>query len=253
VFAESKYPSNTFLAARTAVNCLLDSLMRGWSLPLTIARMDLHLDEEEEPICHQLVLPFAQRVRLDPLGGVHQFPPLAAHESMLREAITATSPFYRFLCAYRLYEGIQPLRKWLRDVAKRLNVSVKLPKPPRIDPDALRRYGFTPDFVKGVRTTEDVWEKMNDHRDRVAHFLTKKGGAALPFHDGRAYLEYSLCGAFLLKCSHEAFRELWLYFSKHLNGLLTLGSVLPIIEQRGDFILRPDTPSDQPRFRAKKR
>jgi len=240
VEVETKFPSNAFLAARTAFNCLLDSVMRVRWLPITISRLDLHIAGEVEPLCHQLVLPFDESLRIGPLGGIHQFPPIAAYEAVVREAITATSPFYRLLCAYRLYEGLQPLRRWLRDTAAKLQIDTRLPKPREVDPRELMLYGFSEEFRSGLRTTDDVWKKMTEHRNSVAHFLSRKSGAALRIFEGATYYEYSLCGAYLLKCANEGFRDLWQYFSKHLNSHLTRGSILPLAEQREMFILRPD-------------
>jgi hypothetical protein len=120
----SRFPKNCFWSARTAISQLLDSMMGTEWLPLTIRRLDLFLEDEVDPLCHQLVIPFMRGVRWGPLGGIHQKQFLAPYASIIREAITTTSPYYRFLCAHRLYEGINPLRRQLRDLGKQHQVEV---------------------------------------------------------------------------------------------------------------------------------
>lgn len=142
VIVQTKYPNNCFWSVRTAVSQLLDSMMRMTWLPLTIRRLDLHLEGDERPLCQQLILPFTDVVRCGPLGGVHQYPFLAPYEALIREAITTGSPYYRLLCAYRLYEGVQPLRKKLRELGKRTGVPVTLPKPPPLNLEWLKGFGM---------------------------------------------------------------------------------------------------------------
>lgn len=49
---------NAMQAGRTAINELLDSLIRRCWLPLVISRIDLHLQGSENPLVHQILLPF---------------------------------------------------------------------------------------------------------------------------------------------------------------------------------------------------
>lgn len=51
VIVYSRFPSNCFWAARTAVSELLDAMMRTMWLPLTIRRLDLFLDGDDEVLC----------------------------------------------------------------------------------------------------------------------------------------------------------------------------------------------------------
>ena len=164
VVVQSKYPSHCFWSARTAVSQLLDSMMRTTWLPLTIRRLDLYLEGDQRPLCQQLILPFTDGVRMGPLGGVHQYPFLAPYEALIREAITTGSPYYRFLCAYRLYEGIQPLRKMLRELGERGGVGVTLPKPQRLDLAWLKRFGIQDEFLAGLKNVEDFWQRTGQLR-----------------------------------------------------------------------------------------
>jgi hypothetical protein len=114
---------NAMQAGRTAINELLDSLIRRCWLPLVISRIDLHLQGSENPLAHQILLPFPTNLRLGPLGGLHQHPLFSASESLVREAAASSSPFYRFLCAYRLCEGLAPLRHLLKKTADKIGVT----------------------------------------------------------------------------------------------------------------------------------
>ncbi len=243
VVVQSRYPSNCFWSARTAVSQLLDSMMRTMWLPLTIRRLDLYLEGDEGPLCQQLILPFTDGVRWGPLGGIHQYPFLAPYEALVREAITTASPYYRLLCAYRLYEGVQPLRVNLRKMGERAGVVVNLPKPQRLDLEWLKRFGIRDEFLAGVKNVEDFWQETAKLRHAAAHFLLDDAKAPVSFSDGPTYQTYSLAGALLLYYSHAAFQDLSKSIPSELSNKLQRGSILPMPERQRDFVLRPDGPS----------
>ena len=98
VDVEASHPARALAPARTAINQLLDTIMRvGW-VPLVIARLDVWLDGDDEPLLHQLQLPFMRGMTIGSLGGFTSFPRFAPYEALLREAIITTSPFIGF-CA----------------------------------------------------------------------------------------------------------------------------------------------------------
>lgn len=242
VVVQTKYPSKCFWSARTAVSQLLDSMMRARWLPLTIRRLDLYLEGDEHPLCHQLMLPFMDGVCWGPLGGIHQDPFLAPYEALIREAITTTSPYYRLLCAYRLYEGVPPLRKMLREIGEREGVPVKLPKPQQLDLEWLKRFGVQDEFLAGLKNVEHFWQKTSQLRHAAAHFLLDDAEAPISFSDGPTYQTYSLAGALLLHYSHTAFQDLSRSIPLELSNRLQRGSILPLPERKRDFSLRPDGP-----------
>ncbi|MDP2898816.1 MAG: hypothetical protein Q8Q12_19945 [bacterium] len=243
VIVQSRYPSNCFWAARTAVSQLLDSMMRTAWLPLTISRLDLYLEGDESPLCQQLVLPFNEGVQWGPMGGMHQYAFLAPYDALIREAVTTTSPYYRLLCAYRLYEGLQPLRRTVRELGQRLGADVPLPKPPALDLGLLKSFGFRDDFLCGLKNAEDFWKRTSEFRNGAVHFLLDHSAAPVSLSDGRTYHSYSLVAAVLLHYSHLAFASLHRHIAQHLGGRLERGSILPMVERRADFVLRPDPPT----------
>lgn len=240
VEVESRYPSNCFWAARTSVSQLLDTMMRTRWLPLTIRRLDLHLAGDPEPLCHQLMLPFTDGVKWGPLGGIHQFRILAAYESLIREAITTSSPYYRLLCAYRLYEGLNPLRKTIRELGEKLGVTAPMPKPPVVDVTWLQTLGFSAELLGRVRNAEDFWRETAELRHGAAHFLLDDSTQPVSFSDGGTYQTYALVGAVLLHYSNEAFSALHGHISTHFGDRLQRGSIYPMVQRRADFVIRPD-------------
>jgi hypothetical protein len=139
VEVDADSPPAAFAGARTVVNQLLDVLMRRLWLPLLLIRLDLHVGTEDRPIAHELHVPFVGNLSIGPIGGVHQYPLFAELEGLAREAICSTSPFYRFLCAYRLYEGTGALRTKLRQMCVEASVKEPLPKGGRAIPALGRR------------------------------------------------------------------------------------------------------------------
>lgn len=236
---EAKLPSAAFGPTRTAVNELLDSLQRRVWLPLTIVRIDLLLKRESVPFAHQLILPYPHSITIGPLGGIHQYPAFSFYEAVLREAIISTSPYYRLLCAYRLYEGLNKLRAWMKNVADDLGVTDKLPKDPVVDPELIRGLGLNESFAN-VRTIGELWSKFTELRNRVAHFFLKDNDRPLHFSHGYTYYEYSLAAALLLHYANIAFAELSLFFNTKLSAPLMRGTILPLKENRETFIIRSE-------------
>lgn len=236
VEVQTASPLSAFQAARTEANQLLDTLMRGVWLPLIIARLEL-LDSERRILARQLALLFSSGMQIGPIGGIHQYPIFSELEAIAREAICATSPYYRLLCAHRLYDGTGKLRTWLRKTSESFGVEAPLPKDVSIDTELLVALGFNEQFCEGLRTAGDLYAKLTDTRNRVAHFLLTKGGEQAPLNlsDGATYLEYSAAAVALLHYSIETLSGLSAYFRAHLDSKLLRGSVLPMIDQKSNY------------------
>lgn len=237
VDVDADTPFAAFAGARSAANELLDVLMRSLWMPLVLVRLDLFVGGESEPLAHQLHLPFVGDVKIGPLGGFHQYPLFAEIESLAREAICSTSPYYRLLCAHRLYEGTGALRAKLRQMCADLSIDVPLPKDPKVDRDLLVAMGLGGLADQNIRTVNDLHGKMTGLRNSVAHFLLTKGEPAAPLHtsDGMSYNVYSCAAAVLLHYGVSALQELSAFFRQHLNSHVSRGSVLPMVQQRDRF------------------
>jgi len=250
---EAELPSLTFSSTRTAVNELLDSLQRRMWIPLSLMRIDLYLKGESEPLAHQLILPYPGELEIGPLGGIHQYPAFSYYEAVLREGILSTSPYYRLLCAYRLYEGINKLRAWMKSICDELKISDKLPKDPMVNKELLKGFGLDTKFIDSVRKIGDLWRNYSELRNRVAHFFLKDDNVPLHFSHGPTYYQYSLAGAVLLYHSNIAFSELSQFFNQKLNNKLLRGSILPLKENKDKFIIRPIMPNQVNAADAKSR
>lgn len=235
---EAELPSSVFIPARTAINELIDSIQRGRSMPLVIVRIDILQKGEDEAFAHQLILPYPTSLNIGPLGGMHQYPAFSSYEAVLREAIISSSPYYRLLCAYRLYEGLNKLKAWLRTVSKEIGVDEKLPKDPKIDKNLLSGIGFDMENFSSVSNMNDLWKQFTGLRNQVAHYFTNEKDYPLHFSHGYTYYEYSLAAAVLLHYSNITFSNLALYFNKNISGKLSVGSILPMKEYRDKFVIR---------------
>jgi hypothetical protein len=206
-------------------------------------RIDLYIKGELEPLAHQLILPYPSGLQIGPLGGIHQYPAFSFYEAVLREAILSTSPYYRLLCAYRLYEGLNKLRAWMKNISEEFNIKDKLPKDPLVNKNLMKGLGFDDSFLEGVKKISDLWKKFTGIRNRVAHFFLKDDNRPLHFSHGHTYYEYSLAGTVLLYHSNLAFTNLAQFFNEKLSGKLARGMVLPLKEHREKFIIRPSMPN----------
>jgi hypothetical protein len=114
VRVESRLPSNAVMLARRPLNALLDVLTRDYDMPLTVQRVELISPLDGKPFVYQMLLPHNRGIQAGPLGGIMQAVPFAPYDAIYREALTSSSPFYRLLCAARMFEGTGTIRKWLR-------------------------------------------------------------------------------------------------------------------------------------------
>lgn len=246
VEVDADSPSAAFAGARTAVNQFLDVLMRRLWLPLVLVRLDLSVAAEDQPIAHELHVPFVGNLSIGPIGGIHQYPLFSELDALAREAICSTSPFYRFLCAYRLYEGTGALRTNLRQMCVAASIDKPLPKDPKIDRDFLAAMGLGGLAAENVRTMGDLHGRLTDMRNMVAHFLLARREKVSPLHtsDGYSYQAFSSAAAVLLHYGVGVVRELSLFFQEHLGPKAMIGTVLPMQAQRDKYrvVVRSNSP-----------
>lgn len=238
VQVESSLPSNALLLARRPINALLDVLAGNSNLPLLIQRMELISPTTGEILVYELLYPQGHQIAIGPLGGFQQAVPFAPYDAIYREALTSSSPFYRLLCAARIFEGAGSIRRWIKEECHRRKVSARMPKVPKVDPGYVTALGVPAELLKGVTNAQDLYEKLADMRNAIAHFLFGEGEQAghVYLADGRNLVVYSAAAASLLHYGHQMLEELKQFYLKHLP---TLGSqILPMPSYRHKFIVR---------------
>jgi hypothetical protein len=188
-----------------------------------------------------VTLPFLEGVALGPLGGVLQWPIFAPYHAIFREAIVNPSPFYRLLCAWRVYGELQIVRRWLREQCGRFNINERLPGSPEVDVQHLERMGFEREWCARIRRVDDLFQKMGDLRNGIAHFLFEgeAGEAHVYLSRGQELQIYSTSSAILLGYVGREVGVLRRFYSQHLEGRMARGMVLPTPENGDQFVV-PD-------------
>lgn len=239
VKVESKLPSNAILLARRPLNALLDVLTRDSNMPLTIQRLDLISPIDGEVLISELLIPERHGVKLGPLGGIMQAVPFAPYDALYREALTTASPFYRFLCAWKMYEGTNRIRRWIREQCEARRIPDRMPPDPDVDQGELIRMGFLPEFVKGIRKAGDLFAKLTDQRSAIAHFLFDTNGAESHVYlaDGSQLIEYAVASAAMLRYAHRVLEDLRLFCTGRIP-FFTGGTILPLPQNRDQFAVR---------------
>ena len=160
VEVEASTPSNVLGPARSALNDILDKLVRSSWMPLSIGRLVIHLKGEDEPLLQQFLMPFDGGIHLGPaLGGMDRIPFFDPHESLIREAINSPSPFYRFLCAHRSYDGINDLRRNIRELRDKARITASLPPDVPVDIEMLKKLGVKPSKTLPAQWIEPALEE----------------------------------------------------------------------------------------------
>lgn len=239
VRVESCLPSNALMLARRPINALLDVFARDWDMPLLIQRLELISPRDGRILLTQMLVPRRDGVRFGPLGGILQAVPFAPYDALYREALTTASPFYRLLCAWKIYEGTQRLRRWIREQCEQRHIMARMPPDPEVDRNELIRMGFAPDFVGQISHAGELFERLADARHAIAHFLIEKeeGDSHVYVADGAQIELYAIGSAGLLRYAHRVLEDLRLFCVHH--GLSTRGSlILPLPENHDQFIVR---------------
>jgi len=233
-------PDNALLLARKPINELLDAFVRSTPLPLLVQRLELLSPNDSSVLAYELVLPCRSAVRFGPMGGILQRAPFAPYDALYREAITSGSPYYRLLCAWKVYEGIGRIRKFLREKAEQFGVQERLPPDPAVDREELLRLGFRPEFLEGMRTANDLFGRLTEMRDSIAHFLidSDAGESQVYLADGTQLRIYSTAAAALLLYAHRMIEVLRQYYARNLEQHLMRGMLLPMPANREMFIVQ---------------
>jgi hypothetical protein len=188
-------------------------------------------------LASEIVLPYKTKIAFGPLGGLDQMPLFTPWLALLREGATATSPFYRLLCAWRSYDGIQVLRKTIREQTEALGIAERLPKDPELDITVLKEAGASEEFLTGIKRASDLFGKLTDMRNGVGHFLLESG-AHVYMSDARAYKDYSLASHVLLRAAGQAVTDLQQFYGTNIDSKRRIGSVSPDRHRAHEYIVR---------------
>lgn len=239
VRVETRLPSNAFKLARRPVNALLDVFTRNHNLPLLIQRLELISPHDGSVLLTQMLVPHRAGVSVGPLGGIIQAVPFAPYDALYREALTNSSPFYRLLCAWKIYEGTQRLRRWIREQCEQRHIDARMPPDPELNRDELTAMGFAPEFVSEIGHASELFERLADARHAIAHFLIQRedGDSHVYLADGVQLEHYAIASAGMLLYVHRLLEDLRHFCVQH--GLTGRGpAILPLPENRDQFGVR---------------
>jgi hypothetical protein len=207
------------LLARRPLNAMLDVITRNFNLPLSLQRLELISPKDGGVLIYQTLLPVTTVVAAGPLGGIVQAVPFAPYDAIYREALTSSSPFYRLLCAARMYEGTNTIRKWMKERCVERGIQDRLPSDPVVTQEELKDFGFAPEIIQGVKTTQDLFHKLKDMRDAIAHFLIEReaGDVHVYLAEGAELERYATAAVALLHYAHNALESLRRFLHRQIR------------------------------------
>lgn len=172
-------------------------------------------------LAFQITMPSRVTTDIPKFHSLRAVGPFGNTEAIYREAITSPSPYYRLLLAYRGFEGVQQVRRKVRELATSLNSSDKMPKTVRLDNLELSRLQFPADVQK-LKDTGELFAYYRELRDAVAHFLldqNKSATGSLQFSSTLVY-NYAAVSTVLLKYLRLELIQLRDYYEKFLSNQL---------------------------------
>ena len=154
------------------VSPMLDHLSYIGKIPLQIVQVTV-VDQMHKISLTEIITPYYLTTTLNH-GTVNIFPMLEPVYALYRESRNAQSPFYKFLCLYKILEGLlKTLRSKIYKEAKGKNVTLPplLAKVPIISdiPEDQEKY-----FGKSITFFFDDY-LTKQFRDVVAHFMLTDG------------------------------------------------------------------------------
>jgi hypothetical protein len=99
--------------------------------------------------------------------------------------------------------------------------------------------GLPAEDAAGIDKTKQLFEKMSEARNAIAHFLFEgeEGDSHVYLADGGAFQHYSVGAAVLLRYARKALDDLRGFYRDHIEAHHQLGMVFPMIEHRDRFIV----------------
>jgi hypothetical protein len=248
---ETDAPDKAITLAWQPFSNLLDSIVRVYSLPLMISRLELLSPTSGDVIAYNLLLPNPAGLSMGPLGGIMIEPAFIAVDAIWREAMISSSPFYRLLCAYRMEDACDELRRVMRSIIKKRSLDIKLPAELEVNKEVLLGFGMAQEDVKGLRTVKDLFDHFRNLRNAIAHFLISAGVGSsekvhAPISDGLLIRSYSVAASAVLHHVHIKIEGLRVFFNaNHLGGSMR-GTILPMVERKLDFPVRDPSLTRRP-------
>jgi hypothetical protein len=165
--------------------------------------------------------------------------PFAPYDALYREALTTASPFYRLLCAWKMYEGTNRLRRWIREQCENRGIKDRMPSDPAVDQSELVKMGFSSSFAQGIRHASDLFSKLGEQRNAIAHFLFDVDGGESHVYlaDGSQLVQYAVASSAMLRYAHAVLEELRLFCVGRIP-FSTGSTILPLPANRDQFVVR---------------
>ncbi|HYL35199.1 MAG TPA: hypothetical protein VEV17_04745 [Bryobacteraceae bacterium] len=118
----------------------------------------------------------------------------------------------------------------MKEQRTRFNLTAAQPKDPNVDTSELEQMGL---FCSEIRRAGDLFEKLRDYRNGIAHFLIegKQGDTHMYIADSNIQHQYFL-GAAVLRYARTAIDALRQYYSLNLEQHFMRGAILPMPEHR---------------------
>jgi hypothetical protein len=217
-YVSARVPELALGYARAAVSQFIDTLAMHVENPLTIQRMELLSPADGGVLAFQITVPSRVVTTSPKFHSLRAGGPFRNTEAIYREAITNSSPYYRLLLAYRGFEGVQQVRKMIRQLATDLKITERMPKAVHIDGLELARLGFQKE-IRELKDSGALFGYYQELRDAVAHFLldqNKSASGSLQFSSTHIY-NYAAVSSVLLKYLRLELIQLRDYYEKFLS------------------------------------
>ena len=248
-YVSARLPELALGYAGAAINQFIDTLAMHTENPLSIQRLELMSPEDGGVLAFQITVPSRVITNVKKFHSLRAGGPFLNTEALYREAITNPSPYYRLLLAYRGFEGVQQVRKMLRQLTAELKITERMPKAVRLDNGELARLQFHKE-VQTLKDTGELFGYYRELRDGVAHFIldqNKSASGALQFSSTIVY-NYAAVSTVLLKYLRLELIQLRDYYEAFLSRAIHGQYPLWNNNDRGKYhlVMCPDDEASAP-------
>lgn len=240
---ETDLPDKAIRLAWEPFSTLLDSIVRTYPLPLIISRLELLSPTSGDVIAYNLLLPNSSGLSMGPLGGIVVSPEFIPADAIWREALISSSPFYRLLCGYRMYDACDDLRALMRATIEKRGLSIKLPPEQQVEPKVLIELGMSKEEAEPLNKLQKLLKHYLRLRNGIAHFtIDDDSDSGKKLHafisNGDLIRVYSIASNVILHYAHLKVEGLRSFFVKNGLGESMRGTILPLPQRKLDFPVR---------------